>query len=226
MKRKMTDMDLSLSSPSSAASDGSDGGVPGPKKRARVQFDKEVDMREVPVHDEPESSNQSQHRSTGTEKSAAVVREEVRRALQRHISGTDSEAYDRIKEIFAADPRRRDEDGGGGLSYDIPSHSTLKHHLMGLLSNVASLDRSCNGLVYAVLNSVWLGRDESYVKLFIRFLGNLAAAQGCYLGAVLKMLVNCLGELPRGTAGFLGMRLCRRPRCIPGCMQRCGISCS
>lgn len=207
MKRKMADMDLSLSSPSSAASD--DGGVPGPKKRVRVQFDKDVEMREVPLQHEPAGSSQSQHGSTGTgtEKSAAVVREEVRRALQRHISGTDSEAYDRIKEIFAADPKRRDEDGNGedgGLSYDIPSHGTLKHHLMGLLSNVASLDRSCNGLVQAVLNSVWLGRDESYVKLFIRFLGNLAAAQGCYLGSVLKMLVNFLGELPRGTGRIPG----------------------
>lgn len=206
VKRKMTDMDLSLS-PSSAASDGSDD-MPNPKKRVRVQFDKEVDMREVSVH-EPEGSSQSREGTPTavaavTEKSAAVVREEVRRALQRHIAGMDSETYDRIKEIFTADPKRSNEDGGAALSYDIPSHSTLKHHLMGLLSNVASLDRSCNGLVYAVLNSEWLGRDESYVKLFIRFLGNLAAAQGCYLGAVLKMLVGYLGELPRGTGRIPG----------------------
>lgn len=209
VKRKMgeTDMDLSLS-PSSAASDGSeDMPNPNPKKRARVQFDKEVDMREVSFH-ESEGSSQDQAQAQGqvqsrdgTEKSAAVVREEVRRALQRHIAGTDSETYDRIKEIFAADPKRSSEDG---LSYDIPSHSTLKHHLMGLLSNVASLDRSCNGLVYAVLHSEWLGRDESYVKLFIRFLGNLAAAQGCYLGSVLKMLVGYLGELPKGTGRIPG----------------------
>lgn len=206
VKRKMTDMDLSLS-PSSAASDGSDD-MPNPKKRVRVQFDKEVDMREVSVH-EPEGSSQSREGTPTavavvTEKSAAVVREEVRRALQRHIAGMDSETYDRIKEIFTADPKRSNEDGGAALSYDIPSHSTLKHHLMGLLSNVASLDRSCNGLVYAVLNSEWLGRDESYVKLFIRFLGNLAAAQGCYLGAVLKMLVGYLGELPRGIGRIPG----------------------
>lgn len=173
-KRKMMDIDMSSSPPSSAASDAS-GDAPSPKKRPRVQFSEpDVEMR-----------------VDGGEKSAAVIREEVRRAIQRHLSGTDSEAYDRVKEIFSADPRRTDDDGS--LPDGVPSHATLKHHLMGLLANVASLDRSCSGLVHAVLGSQWLGRDEPYVKLFIRFLGNLAAAQGSYLGSVLKMLVNYLG---------------------------------
>ena len=166
-----------------------------------MQFDNDVEMREVPSNDDSFQENNNGGAAV-VEKSAAVVREEVRRALQRHISGTDSEAYDRIKEIFAADPKHTADDGS--LPYDLPSHGTLKNHLMGLLSNVASLDRSCNGLVHAVLNSEWLGRDESYIKLFIRFLGNLAAAQGTYLGAVLKMLVNYLGELPRGTGKIPG----------------------
>lgn len=166
-----------------------------------MQFDNDVEMREVPSNDDSFQENNNGGAAV-VEKSAAVVREEVRRALQRHISGTDSEAYDRIKEMFAADPKHTADDGS--LPYDLPSHGTLKNHLMGLLSNVASLDRSCNGLVHAVLNSEWLGRDESYIKLFIRFLGNLAAAQGTYLGAVLKMLVNYLGELPRGTGKIPG----------------------
>ncbi|EAW08447.1 RNA polymerase I-specific transcription initiation factor RRN3 family protein [Aspergillus clavatus NRRL 1] len=194
-KHSLAEMELSLSPSSSIASDAGDV-TPSPKKRARVQFDKDVEMREV-------SWSGQEKESTGTaEKSAAVVREEVRRAIQRHVSGADSEAYDRIKEIFSVDPRRRDEDGL--LSEDVPTHTTLKHHLMGLLSNVASLDRSCNGLVNAVLNSEWLGRDGSYIKLYIRFLGNLAAAQGSYLGSVLKMLANHLGELPKGTGKLPG----------------------
>ncbi|KAE8140712.1 RNA polymerase I-specific transcription initiation factor RRN3 [Aspergillus pseudotamarii] len=191
IKHKMEDMNLSLSPSSSGSSDGE--GLPSPRKRARVQF-KDVEMVSF---DERVQGN------TGApEKSAAVVREEVRRAIQRHISGTDSEAYDRIKEIFSVDPRRGEEDSM--FSYDVPTHTTLRYHLLGLLSNVASLDRSCNGLVNAVLNSVWLGRDESYVKLYIRFLGNLAAAQGSYLGPVLKMLVTYLGELPKGTGKLPG----------------------
>lgn len=191
----MEDMDLSLSPASSIASDPD--ALPSPRKKTRVQFDEDVEMREIPYNDKSKSGS-----SGTTEKSVAVVREEVRRAIQRHVSGADSEAYDRVKEIFTTDPRRRD--ANGMPPSNIPTHDTLKHHLMGLLSNVAALDRSCNGLVAAVLGSEWLGRDDSYVKLFIRFLGNLAAAQGSYLGSVLRMLTNYMGELPKGTGRLPG----------------------
>ncbi|KAL5365202.1 RNA polymerase I-specific transcription initiation factor RRN3 [Aspergillus floccosus] len=194
LKHRMDDMNLSLSPSSSIGSDGEL--TPSPRKRTRVQFDAQVAMQELDYYQQraPEGS---------PEKSAAVVREEVRRAIQRHVSGTDSGGYDLIKEIFAVDPRRREERHALD-SYDVPTHTTLKNHLLGLLSNVAALDRSCNGLVQAVLHSEWLGRDESYVKLFIRFLGNLAAAQSSHLGSVLKMLVQHLGALPRGTGKVPG----------------------
>ncbi|KAL4780828.1 RNA polymerase I-specific transcription initiation factor RRN3 [Aspergillus varians] len=193
VKHRMEEMDLSLSPASSIVSD-----VPSsPRKKTRVQFDEDVEMREIPYSDKKQTGSHGT-----TDKSAAVVREEVRRAIQRHVSGGDSEAYDRVKEIFAISPRRRDMNGM--LPSNVPTHNTLKHHLMGLLSNVAALDRSCNGLVQAVLSSEWLGRDESYIKLYIRFLGNLAAAQGTYLGPVLKMLANYMGELPRGTGKLPG----------------------
>jgi RNA polymerase I-specific transcription initiation factor RRN3 len=191
----MEEMDLSLSPASSNVSDPDT--LPSPRKKTRVQFDDDVEMREIPYSDKPQSGNNGT-----TDKSAAVVREEVRRAIQRHVSGGDSEAYDRVKEIFAIDPRRQDANGRASLN--VPTHNTLKHHLLGLLSNVAALDRSCNGLVQAVLRSEWLGRDESYVKLYIRFLGNLAAAQGSYLGAVLTMLTNYMGALPKGTGKLPG----------------------
>ncbi|KAL2853057.1 RNA polymerase I-specific transcription initiation factor RRN3 [Aspergillus pseudodeflectus] len=195
IKHRMEEMDLSLSPASSNVSDPDT--LPSPRKKTRVQFDDDVEMREIPYSDKPQSGNNGT-----TDKSAAVVREEVRRAIQRHVSGGDSEAYDRVKEIFAIDPRRQDANGRASLN--VPTHNTLKHHLLGLLSNVAALDRSCNGLVQAVLRSEWLGRDESYVKLYIRFLGNLAAAQGSYLGAVLTMLTNYMGALPKGTGKLPG----------------------
>ncbi|PLB45206.1 RNA polymerase I-specific transcription initiation factor RRN3 superfamily [Aspergillus steynii IBT 23096] len=186
LKHRMEEMNLSLSSSSDSPSPDT---TPSPRKRPRVQFD----LRRITYDG----------RGPGdSEKSAAVVREEVRRAIQRHISGGGSETYDRVKEIFTADPRKRDEDGM--LDFDVPTHTSLKNHLLGLLSNVATLDRSCNGLVTAVLNSQWLGRDESYVKLYIRFLGNLAAAQGVFLGAVLMMLVNYMAELPGGVGKLPG----------------------
>lgn len=191
-KRKMTDMDLSLPPSSSIPSDASDEPA-SPKKRPRVQFDEDSLMKDA---------SSSRNDETTPEKSAAVVREEVRRAVQRHLSGTDSAAYDNIKDLFTADPRRRDVDYW--LDFHKPTHTSLKHHLMGLLSNVALMDRGCNGLVNAVLDSQWLGRDESYVKLYIRFLGNLAAAQGTYLSPVLKMLVKYLSGVPKDTGKIPG----------------------
>jgi RNA polymerase I-specific transcription initiation factor RRN3 len=146
-----------------------------------VQFDDTADTKRTirPVEDD-----------TAQEKSAALVREEIRRAIQRHVTGADSEGYDQIKEIFTTDPKETPDEE----SAEIPSPTLMKRHMMGLLSNVAALNRDCSGLVHAVLGSEWVGRDESYVKLFVRFLGNLAATHAGYMRAVLKMLVNYFGE--------------------------------
>lgn len=190
-KRKMDDTDFPLS-PSSVV----DGSLPDhpAKKRPRVTFNDTNSIREFSV---PENDPFS----VTPGKSVAVVREEVRRALHRHVTAGESEAYDQLKEIFAADPRKADD---SMQSWHIPSHETLKHHLMGLLSHIALLDRNCSGLVNAVLGSEWLGRDEAYVKLFIRFLGNLAAAQGTYLVPVFRMLANKLAGVPHGTGRLPG----------------------
>lgn len=199
-KRKMDEMSLDMS-PSSQASADSFGDDSAPiKKRARVTFDNNIQTHEATFSkvDAPATS----------EKSLALVREEVRRAIHRHVSAGDSQAYDSIKEIFSADPKGADDVTS---SYALPTHAALKHHLLGLLSHVASLDRNCNGLVNAVINSEWLGRDESYVKVFIRFLGNLAAAQGTYLGAVLKMLAAKLAGVSRGTGRLPGYPTVRAP---------------
>jgi RNA polymerase I-specific transcription initiation factor RRN3 len=191
-KRKMDEIDLGMS-PSSPTSDGfNDDSAPN-RKRTRVTFDdKNIQMHEAPLG-EVDSSN--------TGKSVGVVREEVRRAIHRHVNAGDSEAYDRVKEIFTVDPKKADD---AMYSYDLPAHTTLRHHLLGLLSHVASLDRDCSGLVHAIINSEWLGRDESYVKLYVRFLGNLAAAQGTYLSVIFKMLVTTLAGVSRGTGRLPG----------------------
>ncbi|CAG8935872.1 unnamed protein product [Penicillium salamii] len=183
-KRKMSDLDLELS-PSSSQDDEET----RTKKKPRVQFD-----NDVKTHEDTSSE--------ASEKSLAVVREEVRGAIHRHVTMSESEGYDRIKGMFTADPKKQGDDGL--LAYDMPTHTCLKNHLLGLLSHVASLDRSCSGLVSAVINSEWLGRDEAYVKLFIRFLGNLAAAQGSYLSPVLKMLASNLTTVPRGLGRLPG----------------------
>jgi RNA polymerase I-specific transcription initiation factor RRN3 len=180
----MSDVDLSLS-PSSSQGDDAEDTQPS-KKKARVQFDKKVKM----------------HEDTTSERSLGVIREEVRGAIHRHVAMSESEGYDRIKGVFTADPKLQGDDAV--LTYDMPTHTSLKNHLLGLLSHVSSLDRSCSGLVNAIINSEWVGRDESYVKLYIRFLGNLAAAQGSYLSSVLKMLTTNLSTVPRGTGRLPG----------------------
>ncbi|KAH8700716.1 RNA polymerase I-specific transcription initiation factor RRN3 superfamily [Talaromyces proteolyticus] len=187
-KRKMMDIDMS-SQPTSIPSEADTG---SPVKRPRVKFDSSVETRHLP--------DLSPERQQQKEKSVSLVREEVRRAIQRHVSGADSEAYDLIKQVFATDARKQEDDE----SDEIPSPTSMKRHLMGLLSNVSLLDGNCSGLVNAVLSSEWLGRDEPYVKLFIRFLGNLSAAHSAFLRPVLKMLVNYLGEIPKGTGRIPG----------------------
>ncbi|CRG86665.1 RNA polymerase I-specific transcription initiation factor rrn3 [Talaromyces islandicus] len=180
-KRKMMDMERSSQ----------EAGTASPVKRPRVQFDPAIETRLL-----PRSSDEGQ----STEKSSALVREEIRRAIQRHTSGVDSEAYTRVRKMFVIDPRTRDSDES---NYP-PTPMSMIRHLMGLLSNISLLDSSCSSLVHAVLSSEWLGRDESYLKVFVRFLGNLSAAQSVYLRSVLKMLVNYLGEIPRGTGRLPG----------------------
>ncbi|KXG54174.1 Armadillo-like helical [Penicillium griseofulvum] len=184
-KRRMSEMDLPPS-PSSSQADDATEDLPPNRKRPRVQFD-----QDVMVHD-----------ASLSEKSLAVIREEVRGAIHRHVTMSESEGYDRIKGIFSADPKKQGDDSL--LAYESPTHTSLRNYLLGLISHVASLDRSCSGLVHAIINSEWLGRDESYVKLYTRFLGNLAAAHGTFMGPVLKMLATNLGSLPRGTGRLPG----------------------
>lgn len=141
---------------------------PSPGKRPKVKFDSDVEVRTV---------------GDEWEKDPAVVREEVRRAVQRHSAG-ESELYDRIKAIFSADPRKEGS----------PSGRAVKMHLLGLLANVSLLNKACAGLVFAALDSDWIIKDEAFVTVFIKFLGNLAAAQSAFLNDVLRMLVKHLRE--------------------------------
>lgn len=125
------------------------------------------------------------------EKAPQLIQEEVRRALEQHALG-DASDYDQVKDIYAANSKV--EDG--------PSTSTLRNYTQALLGNVSLLNRSCSSLVHAVLESQWLGRQDNYFILYVRFLANLASAQGVFRADVLRMLVANLA------AGLS----CRQPR--------------
>ncbi|KAH0842766.1 RNA polymerase I-specific transcription initiation factor RRN3 family protein [Fonsecaea pedrosoi] len=138
-----------------------------PSKRSRVTFDSDV---EIVSADDDEDLD------------PLVVKEQVRRAIERHRFRED-EAYERVKGYFSASPDKP----------NAPSTKVLKFHLQALLANVTSLDKDCSGLVDAVLNSEWVGRDDQYYAIFVRFLNNLAAAQRGYQRKIMSVLVDLLG---------------------------------
>ena len=139
--------------------------TPRPGKRAKVTFDSNVEVRVMGEW----------------EKAPEFIQEEVRHALDKHVTG-DSSIYIQVKDIYGRDKNTEDE----------PSDITLQNYTAALLSNVSSLNKSRSDLVFAILNSQWLGRQENYIKLYVRFLANLVSAQGLFLADTLQMLVENL----------------------------------
>lgn len=142
---------------------------PSPRKKARVTFKAEVEEKVM-----------EEYRPKG--RSFESVRAEVQRALDSHGRG-DSEGYDIIAEVFA--PRKSSQN-----DEDQERKADIKTYLLALTSYSALLNRSYSALVAAVLAFEWMGRDGSFVKAYVHFLGNLASAQGAYVGMVLEMLVD------------------------------------
>lgn len=141
-------------------------GVPlaSQSKRVRVAFDPDVEVRIV---------------EDWNEKGLDLVREEVRRAIERHSVG-DSAAYDQLKQLFTAKPS----------SEDAPSTALLRKYVVALTGHVNMLNKHSSGLVYALLDCQWLGRDEGFIGLYLRLLGGIMSVHGGYSAAVLKMPVK------------------------------------
>lgn len=146
---------------------------PSPSKRARtVTFS--------PVVDEKLFSQSKA--MAGYAPDLEALRVDVRLALEEHIRGGSDEKYDALKEVFG--PIRR------GAGKEGPSSEKIRAYLLVLTSCVSSLGKNCTGLVRAVLECEWMGREESFVKIYIHFLGNLASTQGSYVGMILGALVS------------------------------------
>ena len=140
-----------------------------PSKKSRVTFDPDVEY--VSADDVDDADPQ-------------LVREQVRRAIQRHLNGENDEGYEKLKRIFSISSTKE----------NAPSPKVIYVHLIALLSHVSSLNKNCSDLVNAVVFSEWIGRDEKYVSLFSRFLSNLAAATTGYLWKVLRILIDQFGQ--------------------------------
>lgn len=132
------------------------------------------------------------------------IKMEVRKALEEHLMGEDSE-YDNLKDIFASDKRRLALDDPVDASPMKPQE--LKGYVLALTNCVPLLkNRACNGLVRVVFQVSWLGRDEDFSKVYLQFLAALVSAQGSYLSIVLSVMVEkfahsrsdewCVPDLP------------------------------
>lgn len=144
---------------------------PSPSKRARVSFNPNVEEKIM-----------EEYQAKG--RSLESIRLEVKSSIEAHLKG-DSEGYDAIKEVFS--PRRvddEDDESEGDVNVD------MQTYLLALTSYASLLNKGCSGLLKAVLACEWIGRDESFVKAYVHFLGSLTSAQGAYVGMVLGMLVG------------------------------------
>lgn len=147
-----------------------------PTKRARVTFNPTVEEKVMEAYS-----------VKGT--SLEVIRSEVRRAIELHKT-SDSGEYDALKDVFApSDSAEPGDDADMDEEAAALARVDLKTYLIVLTGNV-SLLKGCTGLVRAILACDWVGRDTSFVKIYIQFLGHLASGQGSYVGLVLDMLVE------------------------------------
>jgi RNA polymerase I-specific transcription initiation factor RRN3 len=142
---------------------------PSPNKRARVTFNPKVEKKVMEEY-------------TPKGRSLESVRAEVRRAIESHGRG-DSEGCDIIKEVFASQKSSYNDESQ-------EAKEEIKTYLLALTSYSSLLNKSCSDLVKAILACEWMGRDESFVKTYVHFLGSLASAHGAYVGMVLGMLVE------------------------------------
>ena len=113
-----------------------------------------------------------------------VVKEQVRRAIERRRNG-NPESYETLRAVFMRPPEDKRE----------LARSTrfVRVHVQALLANVAILSKDCSSLIHTVLDSEWIGRDDVFCELFVKFITNLAAAQRGYQNKIMGMLVEQLG---------------------------------
>ncbi|KAI5866970.1 RNA polymerase I-specific transcription initiation factor RRN3 [Durotheca rogersii] len=154
--------------------DGNMGTPQSPRKRQRVEFDLNI----TEIHE------------VGT-RSVEEIKREIRRALDRHDRG-DDEDYDMLKETLSGKEPSYEDDEDEDADPALPTKQCqeLKISLMSLGTFSPRLGRSCDGLVKSVLQCRWLGRDESFAKIYVQFLAALVSAQGARLTQVLSSITE------------------------------------
>ena len=140
-------------------------------KRPKVEFDPSPTVHEI----KPRVAGQ--------------IRDEVDRTLQRAATG-DLEEYNILKMHFqneAAQNTRRDHKDG---NYEPLQPNELSDYILALAAVSKKLrDKRYRDLVKVVLETSWVGRDETFVYGFIEFLASLASF-GSYLADCLDMVFD------------------------------------
>ena len=159
LKRSSSDIDSSDNSQSSTSA-----------KRSKVSFDTSINK----IHNLEDYNNRS----------SALVREEVRRAVDRHRLG-DHTAYDNLRELLTADP----------FSEGAISSALLRKHVHAFTTLSTSIAKGCSSLVDAIIHCSWLGRDEDFIGAYLRLLVSLITAQSGYTHPILLSLVQKFATL-------------------------------
>lgn len=142
-------------------------------KKLKVQFSPTVDVK---------------YMDDWSDKSYELVKEEVRLAIHRHTAPAeqrDDTPYVKLLQVLGQD----------AFSSEAPSAKLLAKYVQAVDNRVSAL-AECGKLVVAVLDLSWLGRDDSFVALYTRFLCDLASAHAKFIPSIMERLVANFVKLP------------------------------
>lgn len=172
-----------------------DSTAPAPTKTKRVRFAELANTNSLPTP-EHESAPSSPHLSNGAKPrqalstadenstvASSLFKKFVETAIDERAAGKPAH-YEDLRRKFQADPAEENPDR------PIPSSGELQMTLAALSNVVSRLNQGCAKLVEDVIATTWVGRDDGFVGVYVRFLGNLVSAHANYMGVVTEMLVR------------------------------------
>ncbi|KAK3675754.1 DNA independent RNA polymerase I transcription factor [Recurvomyces mirabilis] len=151
-------------------------------KRLKVAFSPTVDVRTIA--------------DDYSEKSFDLVKEEVRQGIEGHLAPADrrdDKRYAGLLELLGKDVE----------SDEAPSSKLLKKYLLATIAKISSLGH-CAKLATTLLELSWLGRDDTFVALYMQFLITLATAHSKYIPAIMENLASHFARLPAATGRLQG----------------------
>lgn len=164
---------LALKRDSSYLDTDDEAGLSTSTKKLRVTFNPNVDVRVLEDADD---------------KSYDLVKEEVHQAIERHLAPDerkDDTQYAKILQIL----------GQNAFSGEALSPRLLRKYVVAVDTKISRLGQ-CGKLVSAVLDLLWVGRDETFVEAYTKVLCDIASAHGKYLPSMMESLVSHFVKLP------------------------------